>query len=281
MRSIGRCGSHRLRIRRRFSEKALITFPFHDPAANRAMTVADKLRVEQRRSPCVRWMWARRRMRRAHDPSGLRGRRPRLRRHPQHQSGRHLKLARPMSACGWRQDRAVAPRPRLPARRRPPHRRRARRRPSATRVDIGRAHLTRRARIQTEFGKSAHRERARFNFREILPDPDHRTPRRRPSLKSRDEAGRHTALPSGSANTSCTAPMAKPALQRSHPHPHVQRHPARRSTPRQASRGARCCRAKLASVFVRAAAHDPPKCEQFGDNKMGSALGRKTGSRFC
>ena len=53
MRSMGRRGSHRLRIRRRFLEKALITFPFHDPAANRAMTVADKLRVEHRRAPCA------------------------------------------------------------------------------------------------------------------------------------------------------------------------------------------------------------------------------------
>ena len=53
MRSVGRRGSHRLRIRRRFSEKALITFPFHDPAAGGAMTVADKLRLKQRRSPCT------------------------------------------------------------------------------------------------------------------------------------------------------------------------------------------------------------------------------------
>src|SRR4029453_512443 len=51
MRSMGRRGSHRLRIRRRFTEKALITFPFHDPPPNRAMTVADKLRVEHRRAP--------------------------------------------------------------------------------------------------------------------------------------------------------------------------------------------------------------------------------------
>ena len=48
MRSVGRRGSHRLRIRRRFAEKALITFPFHDPSPNRAMTVANELR---RRTP--------------------------------------------------------------------------------------------------------------------------------------------------------------------------------------------------------------------------------------
>ena len=42
---MGRRGSQRLRIRR-FAEKALIAFPFHDPAPGRAMTVADKLCVE-------------------------------------------------------------------------------------------------------------------------------------------------------------------------------------------------------------------------------------------
>jgi len=86
MRSMGRRGSHRLRIRRRFAEEALITFPFHDPAADRAMTVTNELRVEHRRAPggprCRR-----RRMRRAHDPSCFRGRRPRLRGHPQEKRG--------------------------------------------------------------------------------------------------------------------------------------------------------------------------------------------------
>ena len=51
MRSMGSRGSHRLRIRRRFVEKALITFPFHDPPTNRAMTVAHKFRVEHRCAP--------------------------------------------------------------------------------------------------------------------------------------------------------------------------------------------------------------------------------------
>ena len=86
MRSMGRRGSHRLRIRRRFAEKALITFPFHDPAPDRAMTVTNQLRVEHRRAPGVPGAADRRRMRRAHDPSGLRGRGPRLRRHPQQQA---------------------------------------------------------------------------------------------------------------------------------------------------------------------------------------------------
>ena len=50
MRSTGRRGSHRLRIRR-LSEKALIAIPFHDPSPDRAMTVADKLGIEHRRAP--------------------------------------------------------------------------------------------------------------------------------------------------------------------------------------------------------------------------------------
>src|SRR3982751_3667629 len=53
MRSMGRCGSHRLRIRRRFAELALITFPFHDPPPDRAMTVTNELRIEHRRAPCA------------------------------------------------------------------------------------------------------------------------------------------------------------------------------------------------------------------------------------
>ena len=86
MRSMGRRGSHRLRIRRRFAEKALITFPFHDPSPDRAMTVTNQLRVEHRRAPGAPGS-AGRRMRRAHDPSRLRGRGLRRRRHPQQQRG--------------------------------------------------------------------------------------------------------------------------------------------------------------------------------------------------
>ena len=44
-------------------------------------------------------------------------------------------------------------------------------------VDIGGMDTDETPRIETEFGKPAHRHSARFDFREILPDPDHRTPR--------------------------------------------------------------------------------------------------------
>src|SRR3954469_10717651 len=73
MRSMGRRGSQRLRIRRRFAEEALIAIPFHDPAADRAMTMTNQLRVEDRRAPGGPWR-RRRRMRRAYDPSRFRGR---------------------------------------------------------------------------------------------------------------------------------------------------------------------------------------------------------------
>src|SRR6185437_12370910 len=70
MRSIGRRGSHRLRIRRGFAEKALITIPLHDPLPDRAVTVANQLRVEHRRAPPAPHR-ARRRARRLHDPAGF------------------------------------------------------------------------------------------------------------------------------------------------------------------------------------------------------------------
>ena len=44
-------------------------------------------------------------------------------------------------------------------------------------VDVGGVNTDEKARIETKFGKPAHRNGARFNFREILPDPNHRTPR--------------------------------------------------------------------------------------------------------
>src|SRR6185437_386338 len=85
MRSMGRRGSQRLRIRR-FAEKALITFPFHDPTPGRAVTVAGELGIETWRTPNAAWC-LRRRMRRAHDPSCFRGGGQRLRCNPQQQSG--------------------------------------------------------------------------------------------------------------------------------------------------------------------------------------------------
>ena len=78
-------------------------------------------------------------------------------------------------------------------------------------VHIGGAHRHQQARIEAEFGQSAHRQRAGFDFGKILPHPDQRPPRRqrvraRPAMKPGRRA--RSAVPS--ANTSCTAPCASP-----------------------------------------------------------------------
>jgi hypothetical protein len=61
-------------------------------------------------------------------------------------------------------------------------------------IDIGCAHRHKQARIETEFGQSAHRQRARFNFGKILPHPDQRPARGDPSRKACDEPRRRGAL---------------------------------------------------------------------------------------
>ena len=61
-------------------------------------------------------------------------------------------------------------------------------------VDIGRAHAYHAARIEAEFGPSAHRQRAQFDFGKILPHPDQRPARRKAPGKTCDESGRGCAL---------------------------------------------------------------------------------------
>jgi hypothetical protein len=51
-------------------------------------------------------------------------------------------------------------------------------------VHIRRAHRHHEARIKAEFGQPAHRQRARFNFGEILPYPHQRPAGGRPSRES-------------------------------------------------------------------------------------------------
>jgi hypothetical protein len=63
-------------------------------------------------------------------------------------------------------------------------------------VHIRRAHRHQEARIKTEFGQSAHRQRTRFNFSEILTYPHQRPPGRRPSREPRDKPRRRSTLPS-------------------------------------------------------------------------------------
>ena len=80
-------------------------------------------------------------------------------------------------------------------------------------------------RIETEFGKSAHRDRTRFNFREILPDPNHRTPRGHAPRNPCDKASRHSALPPRArkhlvhSTQSETALQARVCIGMAEPHP--------------------------------------------------------------
>jgi len=158
------------------------------------MTVADKLRIEQRRAPgdggCVG-----RRMRRAHDPPRFRRRGLWLRRHPQQQTGHARSLRRQGQLAAGDEVELTRFAPDL--------QHHDAQRIAGQRVGgapqghlhVGGAHGHEEPRIETEFGQSAHRQRARFNFRKILPDPHQRPPRSQPPRKPRDKTRRRGALP--------------------------------------------------------------------------------------
>jgi len=137
------------------------------------MTVANELRVEDRRPPrmpgaaggeCA--------ARTIHRVSAVDGQR--CRRHPQHQTG---------DAGGLGGQRQLAAGDEIELPRLAPHfqhhgahriaAERIGRRPQRA-VDIGCAHAYQQTRIEPEFGQPAGRQRPRFNFGEILPDPDQR-----------------------------------------------------------------------------------------------------------
>ena len=157
------------------------------------MTVTNQLRVEHRRAPGVPGS-GRRRMRRAHDPSCLRGRGPRLRRHPQQQCG---------DAGGCRGQCKFAAGDEIELTRLPPDfQHDGAERIAGQRVGggpqrgvgVGRAHGHQQPRIEAQLAKPAHRQRAGFDFRKILPHPDQRPARRYPSREPRDEARGRRAL---------------------------------------------------------------------------------------
>ena len=96
-------------------------------------------------------------------------------------------------------------------------------------VHIGRAYGHEQAWIEAEFGQPAHRQRARFNFREILPHPHQGPACRHPSCETRDESRRRGAL--GSLGEYLVhRPDRQAALQRRigirmserHPAPHIR-----------------------------------------------------------
>jgi hypothetical protein len=80
-------------------------------------------------------------------------------------------------------------------------------------IDIGGVNADEKTRIETEFGKPVHRHGARFNFREILPDPNHGPPRRHAPCEPRDKTGCHCALPAGFRKHLVQGAQSEPALQ--------------------------------------------------------------------
>ena len=92
-------------------------------------------------------------------------------------------------------------------------------------VHIRRAHGHEDARIETKFGQSTHRQRARFNFGEILPHPDQRPPGCRPPRKARDKPGRRGTLPAGLSEHLVHRPQGEAALQRRIRVGMAERHP--------------------------------------------------------
>jgi hypothetical protein len=80
-------------------------------------------------------------------------------------------------------------------------------------LHVSRAHHHHAARIEAELGEPAHRQRAGFKFREILPHPQQRPAHRDAARKPGDKAGRGRAL----------TPLAKHLVDRRACEPALQR----------------------------------------------------------
>jgi hypothetical protein len=153
-------------------------------------------------------------MRRTHDPSRFRRRGLWLRRRPQQQAG---------DAGGLRRQRQLAAGDEIElARFTPDLEHDEAQRIAGQRVGggsqrglhVGRAHRHEEARIETEFGQSAHRQRARFKFRKILPDPYQRLPCAHPPREPRDKTCRGSALPATFSEHLVHGAQGEAALQR-------------------------------------------------------------------
>ena len=218
------------------------------------MTVANKLRVERGAPHTSSAAARRRRMRRAQDPSGFGGRGQRSRRDPQHRTGdtRSLRSQRQLAARDQIELARLAPdfqhhRAERVAGQRigcAPQRR----------VDVSCAHADHKARIETEFGEPAHRQRTRFN---LVKNPG--APRPADGAGSTvPQSPRPILWPSRSAvprqNTSCIAPVARPPLQRRIGARMAERDAIRAHTSRLASR-CRSMRPRKAASMLRACAH--------------------------
>jgi hypothetical protein len=160
------------------------------------MTVADKLCIEARRAPRVPLRLGRR-VRRAHDPSCFRRRRGRLGRKPQQQGGDAGGLCREreLVACNEIELARTAPDFQHHGTQRIAGERIRRRPQRALHVESAHRHQT--ARVEAELAKSAHRQRACFDFAKILPHPDQRPPRCQARCKANYKSSRNRAVPAG------------------------------------------------------------------------------------
>jgi hypothetical protein len=95
-------------------------------------------------------------------------------------------------------------------------------------VHISGADSDQKVRIKTQFGETAHRDRARFNLGEILPYPDHGPPCGGTIGKPRNKAGRYSALPPGFRKHLVHGAQSEAALQTRIGLRVSERHPARR-----------------------------------------------------
>jgi len=152
--------------------------------------------------------------------------------------------ARPASACGWRQDRAVVLHPRPPAPRHPAHRRPARRPPSSTRCP----HPPR-ARSRGHAGRDQVRPIRSSTARPIQFQRNPGAPRPAAAgLPPAPQGPRQNRSPRHFAGRLRRTPHAsRPGRGRpaaSHPRRHGRAPPCQAGTLRHAPRCARCCHAK-------------------------------------
>jgi len=152
-------------------------------------------------------------MRRAHDPSGFRGRSLRFRCDPQHEAG---------DARGLRRQRQLAAGNEVELLRLAPnlhhddtHRiadKRVRSRPQRM-VHVASAYSDEKAGIEAELDEPVHRHHARFNLGEILPYPYDGPPARQPAGKGGHKTGRRRALPPRLRKHFVHGAQSEPALQ--------------------------------------------------------------------
>ena len=193
------------------------------------MTVADKLRVEDRHSPRAPARMGRR-MRRAHDPPGLRRRGGWLRRQAQQQASDagSLRGQGQLAACNEIELPHHSPELQHHRAQRIAGERVGRRPQCAFRVEG--AHRHQATWIETEFGKPHHRQRTRFDLAEILPHPYQRPPGRDPRRQTRDKSGRSSAVPAGLREHLVHCPDRETALERRISLGMAERHLSRRQS---------------------------------------------------